>query len=60
MGMELKKSHIPAKIVQDKINQSYEAFRTLSGRNPTAEQREVLKGRVIQAAKEVERNRGIK
>lgn len=60
MGIQLKKSTIPTHLVQNKITQSYEAFRTLSGKNPTAEQRQVLKQRVVDAARRVERDGGIK
>lgn len=60
MGMELKRSFLPEKLVRDKIHQSYEGFQAVTGRKPNEKERENLKNKVIEVAKRVEKDRGVK
>lgn len=55
MGVELRRSFIPAERVARTIDQRMKAFKDFSGRNPNAEQREKMKSEVINIAKKIEK-----
>lgn len=59
MGTKLNKSQVPESIVRRTIDRRIGSFVALTGKNPTHEQREVMKKEVIDAAKRVNRDRGI-
>lgn len=60
MALKLNKSFIPEKVVKDKIHQTYQAFEHFTGRKPNEKERENLKNKVVDVAKRLERDRGMK
>lgn len=61
MGVELRKSFLPAQTVKKVIEGGYETAKYMNGgRNPSQEQKESIKKFVIEQAKRVEKDRGVK
>lgn len=60
MGLELKRSSLQESSVRKMVEKRYEAFKTLSGRNPSESQRKEMRDQVIGLAKRIDKDRGTK
>lgn len=60
MALELNKSEISSDRVKKVFEQRCQAHVGLTGKNPTAEQKERFKQDVVRLAKEINKNRGAK
>lgn len=61
MAIDLKKSQLSQSHVRSVVERGYETIKAMNGgRNPSEKQRESIKNLVVQQAKKIDRDRGVK